>query len=187
MVKPNVPQLADFPEYQAEQKRLSEINVALRGVREELVELRANRPTVGGADAVDALISGAELTAGQSPSEWRSRIHHLVERESLLTEASRVQVRRVREARERVGAQIADQVAPEYRALQARMAAAVQALGELADEEAALRAEIEARGVPSSQLRPNQLDWMRLRGPNPTRANTFLENAARDHGVKVRR
>lgn len=192
--RPAIPALQSFPEYRAESEQLSAIRQQKRELDDQIEEMRGNPPRLDGSEqvlarddaAIKAILGGDAVSdLALSIEAWKHKLANLRERRRLLDVAEKAQIHRLNDVRNAVTERVVPTVRPYYRDVQQRIADALVVVGELAEEEAEIRAELHAAGyAPDTHLGPNPPHRMRLADPNSI-PNGFIENARRLHGVKV--
>jgi hypothetical protein len=177
--------LTDHPGYAAEAARLHELTVELAAIELRKREILA-APAEPAADftaEARALLDDARTADAPSSEREYAKVAHgeIVQREAI-----RIQKSRVQDARAVASAAIVEQVRPEYETVLRQMAEALVALGQLADQEAAIRDKLIAADVSFSGTMPAMpLNSVRL-GVYASKANLWLNEVERLYGIRVR-
>jgi len=148
--------LTQFPEYQAAQKRLGEVQLELVEVEKKiggiLTDLTHHTP-LSFTEKARALLAGKSLARETEPA--LTELGRLQERRRLLGEAIKLQRQSMQDLGYRFAERVCTDLRPDYIKIVARVAAAVAELGAALDEEREFRMALQEAGVEySSYLRP---------------------------------
>lgn len=188
--KPQTATVQDHPEYREAADKLAELRERFAALDAEIEAARRSRaeipaPSSRIEDQARELLSGGGAAVATRLVTLEA-IDEMTHRRGVLKEAIRLQEQRVEAVRGEIGREIAMAARPEYEAIVRRMAAAVQALSEAADEEAAFRERMNDQRISfASVVPPMPLESARL-SVYGSRANRWADEAERDLGIVLK-
>jgi len=152
----NMKRLIDFPEWQSEQKKLTDMQLELMAVQAERQEILANqmagRNRPGHLDsAVQELLAGGRPTM---PLPEDDKLDELSFRGQVLRKAIVIQEGTLRNLQSDLSQQIADENRPHYKKLVLNVVRSAAALRDAVIAEESFRDELQRGGVKESHISP---------------------------------